>query len=113
MKRKIYKLLSGAKQGLFALALTAFSGTAYSQATYTYNYTGSVQTLTVLGGSYEIEMWGADGGNSSNSRAGIGGYSKGTLNLSTTTTLYIVVGGSPIYTGVTGLQPGGYNGGGS
>jgi hypothetical protein len=100
------------KQGLFALALTFFSGTAHSQ-TYTLNYTGSVQTQTLPPGTYGIRMWGADGGNSSNTRAGIGGYSTGTLNLSSTTTLYVVVGGTPIYTGSSGLQPGGYNGGGS
>jgi hypothetical protein len=113
MKRNIYKLLSGAKQGLFALALTVFSGTAHSQVTYTLNYTGSIQTVTLQPGTYDVKMWGADGGNSGNTRAGIGGYSNGTLTLPSTTTVYIGVGGTPIYTGVTGLQPGGYNGGGS
>ncbi|WP_317898461.1 glycine-rich protein [Aurantibacillus circumpalustris] len=111
MKREIYKLLSSAKQGLFALALTVFWGVAHSQATYTLNYTGSIQTLTLQAGTYDIKMWGANGGNSGNTRAGIGGYSTGTLNLPATTTLYIVVGGTPIYT-ATGLQAGGYNGGG-
>ena len=82
MKRKIYKLLSSAKPGLFALALTVFSVKAYSQTTYTLNYTGSSQTLAVLPGNYEIECWGANGGAGGNASAltgtaGIGGYSKG------------------------------------
>jgi hypothetical protein len=41
MNTKIYKLLSGVKQGLFTLALIVFWGTAYTQASYTFNYTGS------------------------------------------------------------------------
>jgi hypothetical protein len=113
MKTKIYRILSGAKEGLFALAWVVLPGTVCSQATYTFNYTGAIQTLTVPGGIYDIKMWGADGGNSGNSRAGIGGYSNGTLTVGSATTLYIGVGGAPAYTGVTGLQPGGYNGGGS
>ena len=72
-----------------------------------------MQTLSIPGGIYDIQVWGANGGNSGNSRAGIGGYSNGTLTTSSNTTLHIVVGGTPIYTGMTGLQPGGYNGGGS
>jgi hypothetical protein len=116
--RKIYnpfkKIISGIRPVMIlSLALIVFSGTAYSQTTYTLNYTGSIQTLTLQAGIYGIKMWGADGGNSNNSRAGIGGYSQGTLTLASSTTLYIVVGGSPIYTGSSGLQPGGYNGGGS
>src|SRR5688572_8206070 len=98
MKIKIYKLLSILKQGLFALALTVFSGTAYSQITYTLNYTGSVQTLTLLAGNYEIECWGANGGAGGTTSAltgtgGIGGYSKGTYSVASSTTLYIYVGG--------------------
>jgi hypothetical protein len=113
MNRKIYKILSGAKQGLIALVLAMSCGTTNSQSTYTLNYTGGIQTLTLFAGTYDVKMWGADGGNSGNSRAGIGGYSNGTLTLASTTTVYIVVGGTPLYTGSTGLQPGGYNGGGS
>jgi hypothetical protein len=110
--KKIYKLVSCAKQSLFALALTVFSANVYSQTTI-FNYTGGQQTVALAAGTYDINAWGANGGNSGNSRAGIGGYSTGTLNLSSTTTLYINVGGTPIYTGVSGLQPGGYNGGGT
>ena len=79
----------------------------------TYTYTGSVQTVTLLPGTYDVEMWGANGGISGTLPGGVGGYSKGSLNLTANTTLYIVIGGTPTYTGVSGLQPGGYNGGGS
>src|SRR5690606_3229285 len=74
----------------------------------TFNYTGTVQTVTLPAGLYEIEMWGANGGGS---QGGIGGYTKGEYN-HTGGTLYIVVGGA----GGTGGTPsdlnGGYNGGG-
>ena len=79
----------------------------------TYSYTGSVQTVTLPAGTYDIEVWGAHGGISGTLPGGVGGYSKGGINLTTPTTLYIVVGGTPTYTGAGGVQPGGYNGGGS
>jgi hypothetical protein len=75
-------------------------------------YTGDVQSVMLSAGIYEIECWGANGGNSNQNRAGIGGYSKGILTLRSSTILYIVVGGTPSGT-TSGLQPGGYNGGGS
>src|ERR1044072_4527832 len=82
--KKNYKLLSRAKQAVFALALAVSSGTSYSQTTYTFNYTGSVQTITLLPGNYEINCWGADGGAGGTASAltgtgGIGGYSQGLL----------------------------------
>jgi hypothetical protein len=111
MKRKIYKLLSTAKQMMFALALTVFSGTANAQTTFTFNYTGSTQTINLPTGTYEIEMWGADGGtNSSNSGTtpGKGGYSKGNIMVNAATTYSIYVGGK----GNSGAQPlGGFNSG--
>ncbi|WP_317898458.1 glycine-rich protein [Aurantibacillus circumpalustris] len=109
MKRKIYKLLSSTKQGLFALAFTVFSVAAYSQATYTFNFTGSTQTLLAQAGNYDIEMWGANGGGS---QGGKGGYSKGTLTLSSATTIYVVVGGTGGTGGIPADINGGYNGGG-
>ncbi len=113
--KKNYKLLSGARQVLFALALTVFSSTAYSQVTYTYNFNGSVQTLTVPAGVWGIECWGANGGSiTSIGGGGIGGYSKGELILSTTATLNVYVGGSGV--SVLGSNStagaGGWNGGG-
>src|SRR5688572_12063840 len=97
MERKIYKLLSGTKQGLLAFALTVFLGTAYAQQTYTFSYTGAVQTLNAMGGEYQIECWGADGGDGGGTAppltgiGGKGGYSKGVYTV-TATTIYIYVG---------------------
>jgi hypothetical protein len=55
-------------------------------------------SVTLGAGSYFLEVWGAQGGNDptySTSRfGGRGGYSKGTVNLKATTTLYVYVGGS-------------------
>ena len=100
MKRKIYKLLSSAKQGLFAFALTLFSFTAYSQVTYTLNYTGSVQTLTLLAGTYNIKSWGGDGYTQTAGYNGRGGYASGVLTLASTQTVYIYVGGLGSYPSV-------------
>src|SRR5262245_41461398 len=107
--KKIYKLLSNTKQGLFALALTVYAGTAYSQASYTLNYTGTVQNQVLSAGTYSIEMWGGNGGGS---QGGKGGYSAGTLTLSSATTIYVVVGGAGATGGVPADINGGYNGGG-
>src|SRR5262245_52125819 len=98
MTRKIYKLLSSAKQGLFALALTIFWYTTYSQAIYNYSFTGGVQTLTINGGSYSIQCWGGDGGDGGTTTpsvgtGGKGGYSSGTYSTAGAATLYIYVGG--------------------
>jgi hypothetical protein len=119
MKRKIYKLLSSTKQGFFALALTVFSGIAYSQTTYTFNYTGSTQTIILQAGSYSIECWGGDGGGTTGTNAnaavlklgGKGGYAKGTLTLSAATTASVYVGGKGNTEGLN--VPGGFNGGGN
>ncbi len=119
--KKNYKLFSSAKQILFAVALIVFSGNALSQATYTFNYTGSSQTLSIPGGNYEIECWGADGGDGGGASpqigsGGKGGYSKGTYVASGPTTLHIYVGGKGQSNGTTGTgvvtAPGGWNGGG-
>lgn len=57
---------------------------------------------------YKLEAWGAQGGSfDSTFHGGFGGYSTGTINLSSRTTLYVVVGKSPE------SVDGGYNGGGS
>ena len=42
---------------LFGMVLSFFQGQAQ-----TFSYTGSVQSVTLPAGSYEIEVWGADGG---------------------------------------------------
>src|SRR5690554_2306364 len=99
-------------RGLILLLITLCFSFFQVQA-QTFSYTGSVQTVTLPAGTYDVEMWGANGGVSGTLPDGVGGYAKGGLNLTATTTIYIVIGGTPTYTGSTGLQPGGYNGGGS
>ncbi|PBQ32068.1 hypothetical protein CNR22_09895 [Sphingobacteriaceae bacterium] len=114
MKVNIYKFLSGTIKVICTLALILFSSTVYSQATYTFNYTGSTQTVSLPAGNYSISCWGAIGGwhnNDANSYRGKGGYSKGTLSLTATTTLYISVGGSG-GAQTSNSVPGGWNGGG-
>ena len=80
-------------------------------------YTGEEQIFTVpVTGTYKLETWGAQGGNStlySGARGGYGGYSVGNIYLSKNDILYINVGGK----GVDGdnsssTKTGGYNGGG-
>ena len=122
MNRKIYSLLSGAKQSLFALALTVFSAGFYAQNTYTFNYAGSTQqTISLQAGTYTIETWGANGGDNLGNggttylqMGGKGGYSRGTYSLATTTTVYVNVGGrgGNSTTTLNVTVPGGYNGGG-
>ncbi|WP_177205776.1 glycine-rich protein, partial [Paenimyroides ummariense] len=76
----------------------------------TFSYTGSVQTVTLSPGNYEIEAWGANGGDAKAGIGGKGGYSKGTISVTTPTTYYIYVGGK----GAVASAPttGGWNGGG-
>lgn len=77
----------------------------------TFSYTGSVQSVTLTAGSYDIEMWGANGGDAKGGTGGKGGYSKGTLTVTAPTTYYIYVGGKG--STVSTSTPGGWNGGGS
>lgn len=84
-----------------------------------FNYTGAVQSITLPKGIYTLECWGAQGGNgcTGNSyKGGAGGYSKGTLTLAKTETLYIYVGGQGVSAAASGngnIREGGFNGGGS
>ena len=72
------------------------------------NGDGYVQTFTVPAtGTYRLEVWGAQGGNSPGySNEGKGGYSVGEITLNKNTNLYIAVGGQGVEIGK------GYNGGG-
>ena len=83
---------------------------------------GSVQSWTVpYSGTYKLEAWGAQGGNSAaggyNGYGGLGGYSQGTTTLAANSPMFIATGGM----GTTTTCPaktkcstnGGYNGGGT
>ena len=77
---------------------------------------GSVQTFTVpKTGYYQLEAWGAQGGNYNGTYyGGYGGYSTGKVYLIAETELYIYVGGagSQSTSSTSGIVAGGYNGGG-
>lgn len=79
---------------------------------YTFNYTGSSQSVSLPAGSYKLEVWGAEGGTSG--RGGYGGYSSGNIDITSPRTLYIAVGGQTGFNG-GGTSPGGddYRGGGA
>lgn len=86
-------------------------GTAYD-----FDYTGTVQEITLPRGRYKLQCWGAQGGTSygsSNGAGSKGGYSEGVLNLTSKTTLYIFVGGQGSRGSSTSLVNGGWNGGGA
>ena len=79
----------------------------------TFNYTGSLQTLTISSGvdMVTIQAYGAQGQSTTNekwvpSTGGLGGYATGELSVSSGQVLYVYVGGA----GTDGAA--GYNGGG-
>ena len=83
-----------------------------------FDYTGTVQTVTLPKGTYKLECWGAQGGyRSSNSgievgMGGKGGYSAGTITLNQKTLIYIYTGGVGSISG-NGKADGGFPNGGS
>ena len=91
-----------------------------------FNYTGNIQSIELLPGIYQLECWGAQGGQGNDNayantswNYGKGGYSTGIIKIKTKTILYICVGGRGIsYSGypaisANSLVNGGYNGGGN
>lgn len=90
-----------------------------SETSYAFEYTGAVQEMTLPAGKWELEVWGAQGGDGTltsvttvnDASGGKGGYSKGTILLSNSTKIYIYIGGR----GITSNEAhdGGFNGGGS
>lgn len=83
---------------------------------FNFDYTGSVQQITLPKGKYKLQCWGAQGGTSYGSSSGVGskgGYSEGVLTLTEKTTLYIFVGGQGSRGSSASLVNGGWNGGGA
>lgn len=71
---------------------------------WNFPYTGSIQTFTApKTGIYQLETWGAQGGNASDdnlvARGGYGAYAKGEVFLTQGETIYINVGGQDGYGG--------------
>ena len=84
---------------------------------YTTNFTYTGECTTYIAksdGYYNLEVWGAQGGNYNTTYVGgLGGYSKGIVHLTKGTTLYVCVGGQPqTVTTASVAVPGGFNGGG-
>jgi hypothetical protein len=79
-----------------------------------FDCTKTTQSITLAPGTYTIEAWGAVSGGgaaqlSAGSAMGNGGYTKGTLEVSSEQLLYIYVGGKGVY---GANAAGGWNGGG-
>ena len=84
--------------------------------TTNFSYTGECTTyIAKSDGYYNLEVWGAQGGNYNTTYVGgLGGYSKGIVHLTKGTTLYVCVGGQPqTVTTASVAVSGGFNGGGN
>lgn len=92
---------------------------AYITFDYLPSATNKEQSYAIVqSGYYELEVWGAQGGNASTSgtsyQGGYGGYSVGTVRLNKGQVLYINVGGQGNHVeGERKSTTGGYNGGGN
>ncbi|MCL2041407.1 MAG: glycine-rich protein [Bacteroidales bacterium] len=110
---KVCDIPSSFYYGILGLAIPTESSDG--DCTKTFEYTGDVQQITLDPGVYEIECWGANGmlASNSNGAGGIGGYSKGTITITSPTTVYIYVGQQGQPTPIGGLGPTAWNGGGN
>lgn len=87
--------------------------------TFNFDYTGSVQEITLPPGKYKLQCWGAQGGSVSGSYTAAGskgGYSEGVLTITEPTTIYVFVGGNGTdssTSSTSGTANGGWNGGGA
>ena len=105
----------------FSITYIQDDGTSISVCDYevgkewTFSYKGSPEEFKVpCKGIYELEVYGASGGNGKDGVGGAGGYSTGNIKLSNDTSLFVVVGGSgKTATQFGGILDGGYNGGGA
>src|SRR5574344_193832 len=81
---------------------------------YDFAYKEEVQKFVApFNGTYILEVWGAQGGNTSSYKGGLGGYSKGVYYMNAGDEIYIVTGGAGgTYTCDGVGHAGGYNGGG-
>ena len=111
--------------GYSSYALFSFTKTSNNIIELTVGKPNPVTNITYSGecttyiaksdGYYNLEVWGAQGGNYNTTYVGgLGGYSKGIVKLEKGTTLYVCVGGQPqtVTTSKTAV-PGGFNGGGN
>ena len=80
-----------------------------------FEYTNGIQVYPVeVSGYYQLEVWGAQGGNQGGYHGGYGGYATGVALLGKGSTVYVAVGGQGIGASYQGQSLiGGYNGGGN
>ena len=95
-------------------------GKTYPAGTvFNFDYTGTVQEITLPPGKYKLQCWGAQGGSVSGSYTATGskgGYSEGVLTITEPTTIYVFVGGKGTdssTSSTSGTANGGWNGGGA
>lgn len=95
-------------------------GKTYPAGTvFNFDYTGTVQEITLPPGKYKLQCWGAQGGSVSGSYTATGskgGYSEGVLAITEPTTIYVFVGGKGTdssTSSTSGTANGGWNGGGA
>ena len=81
--------------------------------TWDFAFTGDVQEVNLPPGTYQLEVWGASGGNGQQptNLGGRGGYATGTLTLTSPATVFPIVGGQGTFVTTT-FAGGGFNGGG-
>ncbi|MDE7394549.1 MAG: hypothetical protein K2M95_00295, partial [Clostridiales bacterium] len=93
----------------------AISINSSNQYEYTFAAKGAIQSITLPAGKYKLELWGAQGATGSyNIPGGKGGYTYGTLEITSAKTLYVAVGGQGTRVGTTTTATGGgWNGGGN
>lgn len=101
------------------LLSTAQGGGLPAGTTFDFPYTGTVQEVTLPKGTYKLQCWGAQGGNTSKigtfaaQQGPKGGYSEGIINITSEQKLFVFVGGQPEEAvQSTSSINGGWNGGG-
>lgn len=86
-----YTLTYTLKDGVGSVLDTKTRNVTVVQSSYTFSYTGSAQTFTVpADGTYQVELWGAQGGGAG--AGGKGAYTKGTITLTTNSQFAVMVG---------------------
>lgn len=81
----------------------------------TFSTINGLEIVNLPIGTYKFELWGASGGNSTNTLAtgGAGGYVQAELNITTQTKLNLIAGGKGEDSDINSASTGGYNGGGT
>ncbi|MDD3341262.1 MAG: glycine-rich protein [Bacilli bacterium] len=105
----VYKITYTAKFGIYEITEQRMIEVA-DPIINTYAYTGSAQTFTSpIKGIYQVQLWGASGGNIDGFLGGKGAYTRGELGLENGSKLYLQIGSK----GSDSDYTGGYNGGGT